>query len=84
MNTVYVAMIGEFPTAVTPTPELAQAGALAAEAQYQKPGEWEHRWDEQPDGALRLMQRQKARGGRFSWTRRSVCPVDYVTEESTR
>jgi hypothetical protein len=84
MNRVYVATIGEYPTVVAPTLDLAQAHALAAETQYQRPGEWEHRWDEQRDGELRLMQRQTARGGRFSWTRRTVRPVDYITEESAR
>lgn len=84
MTTVYVATIGDYPTAVAPTLELAQAHALAAETKRQKPGEWEHRWDEHYGGVLRLMQRQTARGGRFSWTQRTVRPVDYITEESTR
>jgi hypothetical protein len=84
MKTVYVVMVGEFPTAATPSLELAQAYALAAESQHQKAGEWEHRWDEHHHGVLRLMQRRTARGGRFSWTQRSVRHIDYITEESTR
>lgn len=84
MKTAYVAMIGDFPTAAAPTLELAQAHVLAAETRRKKPGEWEHRWDEHHHGVLRLMQRPTARGGRFSWTQRSVRPVEFITEESTR
>lgn len=84
MKTVYIAMVGEFPTAAAPTLELAQAHALAAEGQHQKSSEWEHRWSEYHHGVLRLMQRRTARGGRFTWTQRSVRPVDYITEESAR
>lgn len=84
MTTVFVAMIGDHPTGVAPTLDLAKAHALAAETKHQKPGEWEHRWDDHPYSGLRLMQRQTARGGRFSWTQRSVRSVDYITEESAR
>ncbi|MFK0140652.1 hypothetical protein [Streptomyces murinus] len=84
MNTVYVATIGDYPTVVAPTLELAQAEALAAETKYQRDGEWEHRWDESRPGKWRLMQRQTSRKGRYSWTRRTVHTVDYVTEAGAR
>lgn len=84
MNTVFVVMIGEFPTAAAPTLELAQSLALTDETRRQTPGEWEHRWDARTDGEQRLMQRRTARGSRFSWTHRSVRPVDYITEENAR
>ena len=84
MTTVFVAMIGGFPTAAAPTLELAQAHALADEIKHKNAAEWEHRWDEHSYDGLRLMQRQTARGGRFSWTQRSVRPVDYITEENAR
>jgi hypothetical protein len=84
MTTVYVAMVGEFPTIAATTLEAAQDHALAAETQHQRSGEWEHRWDAHHHGGLRLMGRQTARGGRFSWTTRSVRPVDLITEENAR
>lgn len=82
MTTVYVVMIGASPTTVTPDLELAQADALAAQAKYQKPGEWEHRWDEHPYDGLRLMQRRRGPAGsgrRFSWTQRSVRTVEFIS-----
>jgi hypothetical protein len=87
MKTVYVAMIGDRPTAVAPSLELAQAHALTAQTEYQTAGEWEHRWDEHSYDGLRLMQRRRGPAGsgrRFSWTQRSVRPVDYITEENAR
>lgn len=87
MTTVYVAMIGDRPTAVAPTIELAQAHALAAQTEYQTPGEWDHRWNDHPYDGLRLMQRRRGPAGsgrRFSWTQRSVRPVDFISEGDAR
>ncbi|MFJ8583685.1 hypothetical protein ACIRD2_03355 [Streptomyces sp. NPDC093595] len=80
-QTVYVIVSNETPTAVAPTLEAAQQAALAQQTKYQQPGQFEHRWEDkqQPGEVWRLMQRSTSRGGRFSWTMRSVHAVEMLT-----
>lgn len=78
--TAYVVMMGDFPTAVATGLEAAQEAALAQQFQYSPAAEYETRWDER--GGLdgwRLMQRRKDRGGRYSWTQRSIRTAPFLT-----
>lgn len=79
----YVVMIGDFPSAVATDFETAKAAALAQQFQYSPAAEYETRWDERGNlDGWRLMQRRKGRGGRYSWTQRSIrtAPFLPVTE----
>lgn len=85
MKTAYVVMIGDIPTHSATTLEDAQSAALAAETRYSTSDQYEHRWDEHRTGKTwRLMQRNRARGGRFSWTQRAVQAVEMVEGGGSR
>ncbi|MDX2841447.1 hypothetical protein PV377_21145 [Streptomyces ipomoeae] len=88
MNTVFVAMIGDIPTAAAPTLEAVQENVLKAETAWASSSNYDYRWDEYHPGKVwRLMQRRKGEAGkgrRFSWTQRSVHTVDFVTEGGAR
>lgn len=79
----YVAMVGDHPTDTALTLEAAQRQALRTEKQYRPASSYDYRWDEKKPGEWRLMARHQERGGRFSWTMRSVYAVAYVADEKT-
>ncbi|NYV73106.1 hypothetical protein [Streptomyces sp. UH6] len=81
MSSVYVVTIGDIPLAAATTLKAAQANALAQETRYDKPGEFEHRWDEyRPGKTWRLMSRSTSRKGRMAWTQCAVHAVPLDAE----
>lgn len=78
MDKIFVVTVGAYPVAAGTTLEVAQGDAFAARTKYQPPGQFEYRWDEHGPDVWRLMQRPKARGGRYSWTQYAVHEVPAV------
>ena len=78
-QTAFVAMTGNHPLAVATTLELAQDDALNRQFRYGSPDDYDYRWAEyRPGEVWRLMQRNKQRKGRFSWTTYSVHVVELL------
>jgi len=81
-TTTFVAMIGDHPTASALTLDAAQGQALRAEKRFGSSSECEYRWDARKPGEWRLMSRRVERGGRFSWTTRTVFEVAFTPDEA--
>jgi hypothetical protein len=78
-TTAYVGMVGDFPIAVADNLATVQAKLLTDQTRYGGQDEYDYRWDEyRPGKVWRLMQRHKARRGRFSWTTYSVHTADLL------
>lgn len=79
----YVATVGDLPTNTALTLEAAQRDALRAEKQFRSAAGYEYRWEQRGRGEWRLMSRCRERGGRFSWTQRSVYATAFTPDEKT-
>lgn len=72
-------MAGDRPILVATSLQAALDKALKSQSRYASAIEYDYRWDEyQPGEVWRLMQRDKERKGRYSWTRYSVHTADLI------